>query len=201
LARLPENAHLLESAHAAYLEVLDRALEDRHVSPDEAELLFEIADGWKIGRETVGSLHKSYVHSVADAAWADGVISEAERLDLEWVAGALGEAELLEELLRAPFVDGIATERHSSAGLEGRSVCFTGALLCTRRGYGITRTDAEALATKAGLVVQHNVTKKLDVLVVADPDTQSGKACRAREYGTRILAERMFWKGIGVDVD
>jgi DNA polymerase-3 subunit epsilon len=61
---------------------------------------------------------------------------------------------------------------------------------------------ADLLGTeKAGLVIANNVTKKLDVLVVADPNTQSGKAKKARSYGTRIVAERVFWQMIGVATD
>jgi DNA polymerase-3 subunit epsilon len=44
------------------------------------------------------------------------------------------------------------------------------------------------------------VTKKLDILVVADPHTQSGKARKARQYGTRIVHEPVFWQMLGVTV-
>ncbi|MGQ0668939.1 MAG: hypothetical protein ACT4PO_04575 [Actinomycetota bacterium] len=41
----------------------------------------------------------------------------------------------------------------------------------------------------------------LDILVVADPNTQSGKARQARKFGTRIMAEAAFWRAIGVQAD
>jgi DNA polymerase III subunit epsilon len=41
----------------------------------------------------------------------------------------------------------------------------------------------------------------LDLLVVADPDSMSGKAKKAREYGIRIVAEPVFWSMMGVNVD
>ena len=65
----------------------------------------------------------------------------------------------------------------------------------------IERAQAERLATEAGLAVAPRVTKSLDILVVADPHTLSGKAKKAREYGTRIMAEMAFWSAIGVAVD
>jgi DNA polymerase-3 subunit epsilon len=37
--------------------------------------------------------------------------------------------------------------------------------------------------------------------VVADPDTQGGKAKKARDYGTRIMAEVAFWRAVGLDVE
>jgi DNA polymerase III subunit epsilon len=69
------------------------------------------------------------------------------------------------------------------------------------RGVPITRERAKQLAGDAGLVVCPSVTKKLDILVVADPDSLSAKARRARTYGTRIIAEPAFWRVLGVDVD
>jgi DNA polymerase-3 subunit epsilon len=49
--------------------------------------------------------------------------------------------------------------------------------------------------------VQANVTKKLDILVLADPDSLSGKARTARRYGTRLIAEPVFWRELGVTID
>jgi len=49
-------------------------------------------------------------------------------------------------------------------------------------------------------VVQATVTKRLDLLVVADPDTQSGKAKKARQYGVRIMAEAAFWSALGLPI-
>lgn len=85
-------------------------------------------------------------------------------------------------------------------GLAGQSVCFTGALTCHHEGALITRELAQELAEAAGMVVAPRVTKKLDMLVVADPDSLSGKARKAREYGIRIVAETAFWSLIGIKV-
>ncbi len=83
----------------------------------------------------------------------------------------------------------------------GKSVCFTGDSCCSVDGQTLTREDASLLAAAQGLTVLKGVTKKLDILVVADPDSQSGKARKARDYGTRIMAERAFWEHLGVTVD
>jgi len=37
--------------------------------------------------------------------------------------------------------------------------------------------------------------------VVADPDSDSGKARKARQYGVRILTELAFWQKLGVEVE
>jgi DNA polymerase-3 subunit epsilon len=74
-------------------------------------------------------------------------------------------------------------------------------LRATIGGELISREQARELAHARGLQVRESVTKKLDVLVVADPQTASGKAKEARDYGTRILAEAAFWQLIGVATD
>jgi len=83
----------------------------------------------------------------------------------------------------------------------GLSVCFTGALVGRIGGKPITRVQAQSLAESAGLVTQERVTKDLELLVVADPDSQSGKAKKARSYGTRVIAEAVFWSSIAVATD
>ncbi|WP_407937436.1 BRCT domain-containing protein, partial [Modestobacter caceresii] len=42
------------------------------------------------------------------------------------------------------------------------------------------------------------VTKALDVLVVVDPESLSGKAEKARSCGTRIMTEASFWRAVGL---
>ena len=61
--------------------------------------------------------------------------------------------------------------------------------------------ERPAKAEASGLVVSKSLTKKVDVLVVADPYTQSGKAKKAREYGTRVMAEAVFWQSLGIQVE
>jgi DNA polymerase III subunit epsilon len=85
--------------------------------------------------------------------------------------------------------------------LLGKSICFTGTLTHRFRGRPISRSMAESLAARAGLVVATDVTRSLDFLVTADPDSMSGKAKKARKYGTKILSESVFWRAIGLKVD
>lgn len=82
--------------------------------------------------------------------------------------------------------------------LTGLRVCFSGTLQSLLGGERMRKPDAERLAEEAGLIVVKSVTKALDLLVVADPDTASGKAEKARRYGTRIMAEPAFWRAAGI---
>ncbi len=70
---------------------------------------------------------------------------------------------------------------------------------------GSSEFRADSFANGEGLErsvsVKKSCTKKLDFLVAADPDSMSGKARKARDYGIRILAEPVFWQMMGVDIE
>ncbi len=208
VAQLPFAVGLEKAADSravmSYVAILDRALEDRFISRAEAESLAAFAADWGIDAAAVRAIHASYLGTLVQAALADGIISDSERRDLEAVAEWLS--------IPTSHLDEVAGHRNSTPsnspastmhkqGLAGNSICFTGKLVCTIGGEEITRDRAEDLARQSGLAVSPNVTKKLDILVIADPQTLSGKAEKAREYGTRIIAEQVFWSMIGVAVD
>lgn len=181
-----------------YKGLLDRALEDRIIEGFEAVDLAGVATLWGLTADDVAEAHRDYLLEVATAALADGIVTNEERADLERVAILLGGLpgdvdHALNAAAAAPVVP-------RSQRLEGLSVCFTGTSMCEYAGALLSRADAEQLAREHGLVPQANATKKLDILVLADPDTQSGKATKARANGTRVIAERQFWAMLGVSV-
>jgi DNA polymerase-3 subunit epsilon len=187
---------------AAYLELLDRVLEDRRVTEDEAEALLTSAEEWGLDRDDAERAHRRYLEALCQAALMDGRVSATEREDLETVRRLFGLAEAeLEQALAAAAVAGGRTPAVPAERLAGKTVCFTGTLMGRLHGQPITREQAHALAEKAGLIVRDRVTKNLDMLVVADPHTKSGKARAARRYGIRIVAEAAFWRAIGVQVE
>ncbi|MGE3445864.1 MAG: BRCT domain-containing protein [Acidimicrobiia bacterium] len=69
---------------------------------------------------------------------------------------------------------------------RGLRVVFTG------EHPNLDRADLIAHATCLGLEVQGGVTKNTDLLVAADPDTNSGKAGKARRYGIPVLGAQQF---------
>jgi DNA polymerase III subunit epsilon len=187
-------------AAMAYWALLDRVLEDRVVENSEGEALLDLAARWGLGGEQIRLIHGNYLKQVANAAVADGIVTEQELRDLKVVhrlllgGGGPGIDEVLQEaaagMVAAPYVPPAVDD--STTDLIGKRVCFTGTMQCTRK-------EAEELATLAGLEVVNAVTKNLDLLVVADPHTQSGKAKKARRYGTRIMFEAVFWKALRVE--
>lgn len=207
LGRLRHDAEADSASILAYMAMIDRALEDRRIDEGEAVALSDWAGNWGLTADQVQQSHKDYLHNLAVAALSDGVVSTAERVDLHMVARLLGHStKALDEMIDRAISQLQPTQVYSKnvnegESVVGRRVCFTGELRSTINGESITRDTATALAEQEGMVVVSNVSKKVDLLVVADPDTQSGKARKAREYGIRIVADAVFWKMIGVSVD
>jgi DNA polymerase-3 subunit epsilon len=56
----------------------------------------------------------------------------------------------------------------------------------------------ESLLAGLGFDVRPNVVKKTKVLVAADPDSLSGKAKKAREYGIPIVNEAGLERLLGL---
>lgn len=196
-----------DGALMAYGALLDRILEDRCIDDAEADALLETASRWGLTGDQVRVAHRDYFHQLALAAVSDGIVTEAERRDLRLVARLLGhdlpqfDAILNDAAARvanAPIRP--SPGRSSESQLAGMRVCFTGELQCLHGGQRISRELASELAGRAGLVVADTITKKIDILVLADPHSQSGKARKAREYGIRIMHEPVFWKALGLEV-
>lgn len=200
---LPEAS---DGASIAYGALLDRALEDRQVDDGEAEVLVETAIRWGLTNAQIENVHRSYVNQLVIAAIADGNVSENELKDLKVVARLLGQThndmdktieEAGEKLSESYASRNPALPARSN--LRGLRVCFTGELQGQYADQHISRELAEDLATRGGLIVVDTVTKSCDLLVLADPSSQSGKARKARAYGIRVMHEAVFWKSIDVD--
>lgn len=184
-----------------YLSLLRKILEDRIFDEGERAMLRAFVQESAMPVDQVRQLHERYLEAIAIEAWADKIITEHELKDLKRVARLLDlDASAVDTALEKAKSEAVSVTPAETvgAGLAGRTVCFTGAILSTIGDEVITRALAKDLAEAAGLVIKSSVSRKLDMLVVADPDTNSGKARKARECGTRIIAERDFFPMIGV---
>jgi DNA polymerase III subunit epsilon len=145
-------------------------------SAREADDLVAVADRFDLSRADVEQLHRGYLAGLAAVALEDGVVTAAERKDLDGVAELLGlPVEAVGEALVAP-----RTTRDRWQLRSGDLVVFTGAMTPPRE-------DWQSEATSAGLTVGDAVTKKTRLLVAADPDSMWGKAKKARRYGIPIV--------------
>jgi DNA polymerase-3 subunit epsilon len=196
LPRVPDPPHADE-----YLDLLDRELLDRQLSATEKDSLVAVSDLLGLTRDQVLTLHEEYLDGLARIAWADGVVTSEERMDLQQVARLLG----LDELVAGRSLAAIAPDRagpRAPAGAddhkavfiphqrdtfaldEGDRVAFTGETMRCREEW--TR-----LLESAGLHAG-GVTRSTRLLVAADPDSLSGKARKARDYGIPIVTEQAF---------
>lgn len=69
--------------------------------------------------------------------------------------------------------------------LTGKSFCFTGAMEYKRK-------DLQDMVTAHGGTNLDSVTKNLTYLVIADPNSTSGKAKKARELGITLISPEQF---------
>ena len=184
-----------------YLDVLERALEDRKISDAEIEALGDIAAELDMDQEEVRTAHRVFVRDLVRVALLDDVITDLERRDIETVAALLGvSADEYRAMIEEAKAQQGAQSRERAVGsgcsLEGKEICFTGSFNSLVNGERVTRAMMEEAAAGKGMVVRKSVTKSLDYLVCADPDTMSGKAKKARQYGVRIIAEPAFFSMI-----
>ncbi|MGC5032697.1 exonuclease domain-containing protein [Micromonospora sp. DT229] len=185
LARLVDRLpRLHEPKGDAYLDLLDQVLLDRHISATEADALVATAETLGLARVDVEHLHRSYLAGLAEVAAEDGVVTDAERLDLNRVADLVGLARSeVDTALRIAMTDSSRQQRHRRDQWNLNPddlVVFTGEMRPQR-------SEWEAEATAAGLRVGDRVTKKTRLLVAADPDSMSAKAEKARQYGIPIV--------------
>ena len=191
----------------SYLALVDRVLEDRIIDDKEENAIVDAALNWHLSPAQLEAAHSQYIHNLAVLALADGIVTEFERRDLHLVAKLLGQDDsavdiaLQDAAAQLECSNRPTVDAETETELAGQRVCFTGQLQSTINGEPINREMAGILAAQAGLTVASTVTKKLDILVVADPNTQSGKAKKARKYGIRVLSDMVFWRMLGVSVD
>ena len=181
--RMPDHSGPQE--HSEYLALLDRCLLDRSISAHESDQLVGLADDLRISRTQAEELNRRYFDALVQVAWSDGVLTEEEREDVATVAVVLQvDPGVLEAAMTAPPAGeqqlGVTTYRPLE---PGDLVVLTGDMQRPRGEW-----EQELLAL--GYRPWSAVTKKVRLLVAADPDSLSGKAKKAREYGIPIVDEK-----------
>lgn len=204
IAKLPPSTDASIEA-SQYLNLLDRVLEDRIVTEGEVQALTELATDLRISQPQIRRLHEEYVDSLIALALRDNTVSIAEGRDLEDVAALLGiGGSKLERMIEEGKQRRANPEQRQARStivkeIAGKTICFTGESNCMFDGKPISRTLLERAAEIRGLIPRNSVTKKLDFLVASDTHSMSGKATKAKRYGTRILAEAVFWQMVDID--
>lgn len=99
------------------------------------------------------------------------------------IQGISNRFSIINSLLK----NGVVIKEKPRGKLSGLSFCFTGEL-------SIKRPVAQKFVESLGGEIKTSVSKGLDYLVQSDPHSNSGKAQKARKYGTQVIGEKEFMK-------
>lgn len=191
-SRMPDHSGPIE--HTQYLALLDRCLIDDRISVHEAAELVACAEDLGVGRETCTRLHARYFDDLASIAWEDGELAVDEISKLVAVGKLLrvGAAAIAQAMQPRD-----ATEHSVDAGYRVELQLQPGDLIVLTGEMERPREDWMARLTSSGFVPWSAVTKKVRLVVAADPDTLSGKAKKARDYGIPIVDEATLRSLVG----
>jgi DNA polymerase-3 subunit epsilon len=187
--RMPPTA-VADADAIEYLALLDRALIDRALSVHEAAELQALAERHGIGRAVAEGLHREYFQALTRVAWEDGILTEAEIDELLAVSELLElPTSFIEQALDPQRAARIMFEPRPPDAPAGGFALAPGDAVVLTGEMARPRAEWEAELAAAGLAVGSGVTKRTRLLVAADPDTLSGKARKARDYGIPIASE------------
>jgi DNA polymerase-3 subunit epsilon len=172
----------LEADMIAYLELVERAVADLHLDADERSQLAEFAAAVGLTDAQRAQAHRRFVNDLIDAALEDEVVTDTELDALLRVSAALDvEASRVAERTRSTTTSAVHITLE-----PGRTVVFTG------DDPDHPRDTLVAHAQHLGLKVASGVTKSTDLVVAHDIASNSGKAAKARSYGTPIVSTTAF---------
>jgi DNA polymerase-3 subunit epsilon len=168
----------------SYLGVLEHAMLDRYLSAHEEKALIEVALSLGLQRDQLTAVHATYLDALVAAALADGVVTDTERQELDQVTAMLGLPSRLVEVALARADASVRAATPSFELAPGDQVVFTGELSIPR--------DAWVERARAAGLMHGGVNKRTKIVVAADPDSQSGKAAKARSYNIPVVTEDAF---------
>ncbi len=190
LARIAARSHhrAERGPSLIYLDMLDWALDDLAVSPEEWSELSALAESLGMTNADIYSAHRRYLRELVAAAGRDGKITEQEHALLIRAVEALHlDPSLLDEAV-GPYMEVARLFRIQ----PDMRVCFTGAATYSD-GTELPRERLTRIAQGLGLQVVDSVTKRgCDFVVAADTSSLSGKASKARGYRIPIVDARDF---------
>ena len=98
-----------------------------------------------------------------------------------------GLGDLLDRGVITSLMAHITIAAKATGAFSGKSVCMTG----FRDATMVTAIESQ------GGTVKSSVSKGLDILVLKDPQSTSGKAEKARKYGTKLVGIDDMWNRLG----
>lgn len=190
---------------APYMEILDQALRDRTIQGDEIQALACEAGSLGLSETEIDQAHHEYFRHLLRLATQDGVLTEFEKSDLNDVRRILGigltQFQLMVDEILASSNEETPVSNLPSIEVVGKSVCFTGSMQGAVDGEAASTMRAQELAEERGMRIEKFVTDKLDYLVCGSDESDQEKIRTARELGIEIIAEPVFWRMLGSQID
>lgn len=206
IKRLPADPKA-ELSVSLYLNLVDEVLTDRKLTPSEVKNMMDMILMLGLSKNQVRTIHEDYLRNLCRVYWKDHVLSQAEKSDLALVSELLAVEVKDLDLIIAEEEQKVKNEANRldlenfNEKIQGKTICFTGALRSTLDGERIDRGFAQKLAIEQGMIIKSGISKSLDYLVTADPNSLSGKSLKAKDYGVKIIAESIFWTWMNFKVD
>lgn len=166
-----------------YLDLLDRVLADRKISPAERRSLDGLSAELGLDAPTINRLNRHYMVSVVDAACVDDELTHHERALIIQLAGLLDLADLEVEALLASATSQVQTVQSTLELSPGDLIVLTGF-------PEAHKAHLRAVAQARGLVVWPGVKKGVAAVIALDTGSNSVKARKAREYGIPVVDEQ-----------
>jgi len=147
-----------------------------------------------LGIEMIG---RSMAKTIVDAGFDSlNAMSKAKVADIAAIPG-MGQTraekfcdgfwDLLDRGTIASLLAHITIAAQATGNFSGKSICMTG----FRDPQMVTTIEAQGGTVKSG------VSKSLTILVAKDANSTSGKAGKARKYGTEVIDIDEMWKRLG----
>lgn len=152
------------------------------------------------GKKVWSHIQKAGIKTLHDLKWAGpSDLLQADRMGEKRAQEICSEVRELWPTIEKLQEVGISIKEPVQGGkLSGKSFCITGSLKVEINGKRATKKTLGALLEQHGATMESNVTKELDYLITSDPTSTSGKAKKARGYGTQILtAEEILEMVVG----
>lgn len=184
-ARTPAESGAAEDAE--YLALLDRCLVERTISRRRSDQLVALAAELGIDRDRAIALNRRYFDALVQIAWEDGVLTSGERADLATVAALLQiEPALFEVATTAPPL------KETRLATRADRPLAPGDLVVLAGGTPRSRERWERDLRARGLVSGAGVSQRVRLVVVANVESTSGRARKARDYGIPVVDGRAF---------
>lgn len=189
LAEVPDNSHTGDED--AYLDVLERCLEDGFLDSDEQAELAALAADLGLTHERALELHGQLIDSLVDAALDDDTVTSQERHEVETAAAWLG-VDLSDWQRRVKA--GRQRRKDAQARFQkevfGKTIAFVG------RG-GHPRDVRDALAVTHGIEPRTRLTKDTDIVAIGSATTRNKSTQDAAEQGLPVMLEYALWSRLG----